>query len=471
MVSRKPQILGILALLSSMALGQISPDQFSRRRTEIKAQLKPGDRMILLTNPVRRRNGDVDYVFRPDSDFWYATGLNEPMAALVLASDPITIKADDRTLTGTEFLFLRERDPQREVWEGYRIGVKRAPELLQIEHALNVRAFAQALESIFHRADTVYLNLSWPNATPPLHALAEATLAYLPPDGARPRNPFERLRNGLGRLKKLRKKTARMGRKLSFKGAGEILNPMRFIKSDEELALLQRAIDITGQSQVAAMKRAAAGIYEYQLQADIEHVYKDSGARRPGFPSIVASGPNSLILHYQRNDRQIRDGELILIDIGAEYQMYTADITRTIPASGHFSDAQKEIYNHVLQAQELAMGAVKPGVSLRELHGVAKTYLDSVRYGQYFIHGLSHWLGMDVHDVRPPDATIQPGSVFTIEPGIYIPADDESVEPRYRGIGVRIEDDYMATEDGYVHLSRHIPRTVEEIEQTMNEGN
>ena len=125
----------------------------------------------------------------------------------------------------------------------------------------------------------------------------------------------------------------------------------------------------------------------------------------------------------------------------------------------------------MLQAQELAMAAVKPGVSLRELHGIAKTYLDAVGYGQFFIHGLSHWLGIDVHDVRPPDATIQPGSVFIIEPGIYIPADDESVEPRYRGIGVRIEDDYMATENGYVHLSRHIPRTVEEVEQTMNDGN
>ncbi|MCH8930959.1 MAG: Xaa-Pro dipeptidase [Proteobacteria bacterium] len=250
---------------------------------------------------------------------------------------------------------------------------------------------------------------------------------------------------------------------------------MRFIKSEEELALLQRAIDITGQSQVAAMKRAAAGIYEYQLQADIEHVYKDNGARRPGFPSIVASGPNSLILHYQRNDRQIRDGELILIDIGAEYQMYTADITRTIPASGHFSDAQEEIYNHVLQAQELAMAAVKPGISLRELHAVAKTYLDSVGYGQYFIHGLSHWLGMDVHDVGDYRVGeewrhLEASMVMTVEPGIYISPGTRGVARKWWGIGVRIEDDVLITKNGCEVLSRDVPREIADIEALMSGG-
>jgi len=256
---------------------------------------------------------------------------------------------------------------------------------------------------------------------------------------------------------------------VAYKSAGEIIYPMRMYKSAEELELLQRAVDITGKGLVAAMQRAQPGLYEYQVQATIEYEFKDGGAQREGFPCIIGSGPNALILHYSENSRQLQPGELLLMDVGAEVDMYTADISRTVPVNGSFSPAQRELYSYLLEIQAAAAAALKPGITIQELNQIVKGVLMEKGYDQYLIHGTSHWLGLDVHDVGRKNTPAEPSMVLAIEPGIYIPVDDQTVPPPYRGIGIRLEDDFLVTEEGGVILSRNIPRTIEEIESLMKQ--
>jgi Xaa-Pro aminopeptidase len=242
---------------------------------------------------------------------------------------------------------------------------------------------------------------------------------------------------------------------------------MRVVKDEIELAALRKAIHITTEAHKAAMRAARPGMYEYQIEATIEFTFRNLGADRVGFPSIVGSGPNTTILHYDVNRRRVQEGDLVLADIGAEWGQYTADVTRTFPISGRFSDRQKDIYNLVLGTQLAVIDAIKPGVTMRDLSMIARNYM-SAHSGalcgtqdcsQYFIHGLGHWLGMRVHDVGDYTMPLQPGMVFTLEPGIYIPGEE---------LGVRIEDDILVTETGCEVLSVNAPKTVEEIESLMN---
>jgi Xaa-Pro aminopeptidase len=245
-----------------------------------------------------------------------------------------------------------------------------------------------------------------------------------------------------------------------------MLETLRLIKSPLEMQYLQKAIDITCRALRAAMVRIEPDLFEYQVQATIEFVFKDMGAGYPAFPCIIGSGPNSTILHYAANERQIADGELLLMDIGAEYRGYSADVTRTVPVNGVFSSAQGELYDIVLRAQKAAIAAVKPGVTRNDVHAVAKGIIEEAGYGPYFMHGTSHFLGLDTHDVGERSETLQPGMVLTVEPGIYI-RENAEVNRKYWNIGIRIEDDVLVTEDGAIELSQSAPREITEIEALM----
>ncbi len=238
------------------------------------------------------------------------------------------------------------------------------------------------------------------------------------------------------------------------------LADMRLRKEACEVALLRRAIDITATALTEAMRAAEPGMAEYEIEAIIEYVFRRSGAARSGFPSIVGSGPNSCTLHYSRNGRVTEDGDLVVCDVGAEFGRYSADVTRTFPVSGRFSDEQRRVYEAVLRAQEAGLAAVKPGATVRKVHMAAYASLAEAGYAAYFTHGTSHWLGLDVHDVGDYDTPLEPGMVLTVEPGAYIAAKE---------IGVRIEDVALVTEDGYELLSAGVPRRVEEIEALMQE--
>jgi Xaa-Pro aminopeptidase len=232
---------------------------------------------------------------------------------------------------------------------------------------------------------------------------------------------------------------------------------------------LRRAIDITAEAQREAMRAVSPGMFEYEIEAIIEYTFRRNGAERVGFPSIVGSGPNSVTLHYDKNRRQTEAGDLVVMDIGAEWGYYTADVTRTVPVSGRFTTRQRTVYDIVLGAQQAAIDAVKPGVTIAELTRIAQQYMEtnsgdvcgSESCRRYFLHGLSHWLGMDVHDVGDYARPLEPGMVLTIEPGIYIASEQ---------IGVRIEDDILVTATGHEILSGAAPRTADEIETAMAAG-
>ncbi len=366
-----------------------------------------------------------DNDFRQDDYFFYLTGIESPDSWLVL-----TANGADRAVT----LYLPERNPGREQWTGKKLGP--GDEAMKLTGIHNVRPFepegfrAAIQELLAGAPGPVYTTLHESGTGTSI--VVDATQADL-------------------------------------RDVVPLLDSMRLVKDSVELAALRRAITITTEAHRAAMLAAHPGMYEYQLEATIEYTFRNLGADRVGFPSIVGSGPNSTILHYDVNRRRTEDGDLVVMDIGAEYGQYTADVTRTVPINGQFSARQEAIYNLVLGTQQAAMEAIRPGVTLREIGQVARSYMTehggdlcgAQNCSRYFMHGLSHWLGMRVHDVGDYSVPLEPGMVFTVEPGIYIAEE---------GLGVRIEDDVLVTEDGYEILSDGAPRTVEEIEDLMQSG-
>jgi Xaa-Pro aminopeptidase len=368
-----------------------------------------------------------DSDFRQDDYFFYLTGVETPEAWLLL------VASDDGRRHVT--LFLPERDPAHEQWTGISLGPdESASRLTGIEdvRSLDGEALVEGIRAALE-ADTGPLYMVMGRRTTIHPLVAEWQQSF--------------------------------GDVLSIVPA---LDSMRVVKDEAELEALRRAIAITTEAHKAAMRAAEPGMYEYQLEATIEYTFRTLGADRVGFPSIVGSGPNSTILHYDVNRRQMQNGDLVVMDIGAEYGQYTADVTRTIPVSGQFTERQKAIYDLVLGAQLAAIEAIRPGISFRELTAVARGYMQEHSgdlcgaggCGRYFIHGLSHWLGMRVHDVGGR-RTLEPGMVFTVEPGIYIPEE---------GLGIRIEDDVLVTEEGCEVLSRASPKTTEDIEELMRTG-
>lgn len=409
-----------------------------------------------MANPEYLRNGDVEYDYRQSSDFYYLTGLPEKEAMLLLAPAGIPMREFGRRVK--EILFVMPRNPLAETWEGIRLGPQGAKEHLGFDVVLTNDRFEELVERALAGADSVYVE----TVRTRLHEPLNESLDFI--KRARERFP-------------------------SFVVADprKILPPMREIKSEAEMALLRKAIDITCAGHREVMRSAKPGMREYELQAMLEYVFKQNGSERLGFPSIVGSGPNSCILHYRAGNRIINDGEVVVIDIGAEYGMYTADVTRTIPINGKFTKEQAAIYQIVYDAQEAAFQKIKPGAAFREPHeasarvvvggllqlgilkGTVEENLSNRAYTEFFLHGSNHYIGLDVHDAGTLGA-LKPGVVITVEPGIYISevtAQKYGLHKNYVNIGVRIEDDVLVTATGYELLSGSVPRARAEIEALM----
>ena len=402
------------------------------------------------------RSNDSNFRFRQDSDFFYLTGFDEPEAVAV-------VKPADKEHPYT--LFVRPRDPEKEVWDGRRAGVEGAVQEYGANAAFPIAEFEEKLADIINGVPNLYYRIG--NG----HAEIDELLV-------------SRIR----RMRALGRKG--MSAPQSIIDTGAVLHEMRLIKSAEEIELMQRAADIAAEAHVEAMKSARPGMKEYEIEALIEYHFRKSGAAAPAYTSIVGSGANATVLHYVSNDATLRDGDLLLIDAGAEYRGYASDITRTFPINGRFTEAQREIYELVLEAQMACVEMVRKGVTNDEikkrsieiqtegmvrlgiLQGDPEKLIEEEKYKQFYMHGLGHYLGMDVHDVgryyvKEEPRQLEPGMVMTVEPGIYIAADAKDVPEKYLGIGVRIEDDVLVTDDAPRVLSSKAPKQVEEIEALM----
>ncbi len=419
---------------------------------------------MLFSQPVAARNSDVDHPYRADSDIAYLSGFEEPECALVFLPG----RAE-----GEVVLFLRPRDAERETWDGRRLGPGAAREALGVDEAHPIAELDKMLPSLLRGRSALW--------------------SYLGRDAARDERLFRAVATA-------RTRSRREGVwPTAFCDLQLALWPLRLIKDDDEIALLERAVAATAAGHRRAMAVSRPGVTEAELDAVLAYEFRRGGAARPGYESIVAAGENACILHYVENKDPLRENQLVLIDAGAEVGMYTADVTRTYPV-GTFTPAQRRLYDIVLRANEECIARTKPGVSLRELDDHARHVLaeglvelkllcgdpkelatkrpfDGMSEGnpgrapldRFYMHGTGHWLGSDVHDVgayhdgKTP-LPLSPGMVFTIEPGLYIPQSAEDVPAEYRGIGIRIEDDVLVTPDGVRNLTSGIPKQPEELE-------
>ena len=418
---------------------------FARRRERLMRALR-GGAAVFAGGREMLRNGDVHYEFRQRSDFHYLTGFEEPDAVAVLRPDA------DHPFT----LFVRPYDADRAIWDGPRAGIEGAVERFDAGQAFPIEELETKLPELLVETETVHFSLGSDERVERILSAAVGRRRAAPNAVARIVDPFP------------------------------LLAKLRLIKSADEVRLIQRAVDITGAGIAAARAVAAPGMHEYEVQAAIEAEYRRGGSVFNAFPSIVASGPNACTLHYVENRRRIERGDLLLLDVGAEYGYYASDVTRTFPVSGKFSPEQRAVYDIVLAAQAAGIEAVRPGATIVAVHEAAlKVVVAGLRrlgvlqgrtdrlirrreYVPYFMHGTSHWLGMDVHDVgayRVADEPVElrPGMVLTVEPGIYI-APDAKAPRRLRGIGVRIEDDVLVTRSGRRVLSAAIPSAPGELE-------
>src|SRR5262245_7220359 len=443
-----------------------NPAAYKARRDKFMAQLPPKSIAILRSAPMRNMTNDVEYVYRQDNDFYYLTGILEDDVTAVLRPD-----APD----GKKYiLFLRPRDLRQEAWAGARVGPNEAPAAFGADAAFPLSDF----ESKLARFD--------PATRTPSGYLVGMERAYVS-DGhdeaweAAFQKQYEALRS-------------RDQGPATIVDARGIIHEMRLVKDAEDLRYLRRVAEMSAQAHIRAMEATAPDKWEFEVQQALDGYCYANGSRRMAYPSIVGSGPNSCILHYDQSSRQMKDGEVLLNDSGAEYGMYATDITRTYPVNGHFSPEQRAIYDIVLDAQKQAMALVKPAiphdetekkatlvqaeglVKLRLLQGDPATLVKNLGHRRFTLHGVSHWVGLDVHDARGypvavgQSRTLEPGMVFTIEPGIYIPAGSTGVEPKWWNIGVRIEDTVLVTKDGFECLSCSAPREIADVERTVQSG-
>jgi Xaa-Pro aminopeptidase len=423
---------------------------YAERRRAFMSKMERGV-AVFRAAPIAVRSHDVDYPYRQDNDLLYLTGFHEPEATCVLAP-------------GTEFpftLFVRPRDKDKEIWNGIRAGVDGARTAFRADAAYPIEELADRLPKLIEHAPVLYFA---PGRDAAFNARMMDLFAWARDN---------RARSGAGPR--------------GILDPGTILHEMRLFKGAEEIAAMERAIAIAAEAHVAAMTTTRPGQFEYEVEALIDYTFRRRGATGPAYPSIVASGANATILHYVENDRRMDDGDLLLIDAGAEWGGYCADVTRTFPVGRRYSDHQRALYEVVLAAEEAAIAEVRPDVSFDAPHkkalevlvdgllehglltGTRDAALESGSYRAFFMHRTSHWLGMDVHDVGvyhvgDGPRALAPGMVLTIEPGLYVPADLETVDPGWRGIGIRIEDDVLVTENGRRVLSEAVPKTVADIE-------
>ncbi|GAB3018566.1 Xaa-Pro aminopeptidase [Bowmanella dokdonensis] len=432
----------------------ITLSEYAERRQRLLAKMSDHSVCVLAAAREVTRSRDTEYPFRQDSDFCYLTGFNEPEALLVLS----------KTQTGQEsVLFCREKDPQAEIWQGRRLGPQAAPRTLGVDQAFSLEEADERLLALLDGCEVLYF--------------AQGHSAHLD----------QRLFGLLDKLRSAPKKSRVAPRALM--DVRDWLHEMRLLKSAAEIALMRRAAEISAQAHQRAMRFCRPGRLEYQLEAELHHEFAMQGARHPAYGTIVGGGINACVLHYTQNSDELRDGDLVLIDAGAELQGYAADITRTFPVSGRFSQEQATLYQLVLDAQLAAFEHIRPRdtlamatdaaarvicaglLKLGILSGTLEQNLEQKAYRQYFMHGLGHWLGLDVHDVGDykldgQDRPFEPGMVLTVEPGIYI-AQDAQVDPKWRGIGIRIEDNLLVTAAGYENLTVSAPKQISEIETLM----
>ncbi len=434
-------------------------DLYAQRRQRVM-DLIGGGTAVFASAPTAVMHNDVEHPFRQDSNFYYLTGFNEPEAVAVLAPH----HEEHRFV-----LFVRPKDLEKEIWSGYRVGVDLAKERYGADEVYPIAELDEHLPKYLEKADRLYYHFGHDQRlNDRILRYWQRLLATYPKRGTGP---------------------------VAIEDAGLLMQTLRRVKDSAELDRLRRAIAIAAKAHNHARAIAAPGRYEYEIQAEMEHIFRLEGAMGSAYPSIVASGENACILHYIENNRQMQAGDLLLIDAGCAYDYYNADITRTFPVGGRFTAEQRILYELVLEAQLKAIAAVKPGVPFNEFHdaatrtltegmvelgllaGEVDTLIEEKKHKAFFMHGTGHFLGLDVHDagiLRNPDKTWKPfeaGNVVTVEPGIYIsphyePAEGQpQIEDRWRGIGIRIEDDVLVTETGHEVLTAAVPKDLSAMER------
>jgi len=429
--------------------------EFQNRRAQLMEQIGKGNIAIIASANTRTRNRDVDYPFRQDSDFYYLTGFNEPnaLAAFIPGREQ-----------GQYILFCQEFDEKKALWEGAHAGLEGATEKYGADDSFPITDLADILPGLLENKHKVF----YPMGRDP--ELDHHLMEWITHIRSQTRSGI----NAPGELVSLE----------------HTLHEMRLIKSSAEIKLMQKAADVSAKAHIRAMRHCKAGRYEYQVEGDIIHEFIDNGLRAVAYPSIVAGGKNACVLHYVENKAVLNDGDLLLIDAGAECDHYAADITRTFPVNGVFSAEQKSLYQLVLDAQMAALVEIKPGapwnkahdasvevltqglVDLGLLFGKVDKLIKDESYKVFYMHRIGHWLGMDVHDVGDYKIDdewriLEAGMVLTVEPGLYIPQNCLDVDAKWRGIGIRIEDDILVTKQGYEVLTQAIPKTIADIEAIM----
>jgi Xaa-Pro aminopeptidase len=440
-----------------LSVVSISSSEYARRRRRLMNEMEPGSIAVIPAATLQRRNRDIFYPFRQDSDFYYLTGFSEPDALLVLV--PLREQ-------GEAILFCREKDPKLEQRDGVILGPEAAVTTIGVDDAFPVADEDEILPGLLESRHRIYMTMG---EYPSFDARILSYVAHIrgrESGGAQPPGEFVSLKH--------------------------LLHEHRLFKSPMEIALMRQAAEISANAHLRAMRKVRLGMLESQLEAELVYEFMRSGAVAAAYPSIVGGGENACVLHYTDNNCTLNSGELVLIDAGCEYQHYAGDITRTLPINGSYSPAQKALYNIVLAANKAAIELCRPGqhfnapheaavtvmveglIKLGILQGVRDEIIANADYLAFCPHKSSHWLGIDVHDVgdyrlhdewRP----LQPGMVLTIEPGIYIPrtAQTAKVPEQYRGMGIRIEDDVLITEAGYDVLSSSVAKETAAIEKLM----
>ncbi len=433
----------------------ISKTEYARRRRNLMGLMEPNSIAIIPSAREQVRSRDTHFPFRQDSDFYYLSGFDEPEAVLVLLPG---------RRHGQFVMFCRERDPALELWDGHRAGPEGACERHGADDAFPIGDIDDILPGLLEGRARVYYSMG--------------------------RSPdFDRQIMGwVNRIR--RQESSGAVPPGEFTDLDHMLHDLRLIKSAGELRLMRRAARITARAHRRAMRACRPGLFEYQLEAELHHEFALGGARRAAYQTIVGAGGNACTLHYVANDGRMRDGDLVLVDAGCELDYYASDVTRTFPVNGRFSGEQRALYEVVLEAQAAAIAGIAPGRHWNEAHdasvrvitrglaelGILRGRVDSLvrkgAYRRFFMHKVGHWLGLDVHDVgdyRVGDQwrVLERGMVMTVEPGIYIAPDAPGVAARWRGIGIRIEDNVVVTADGCEIITGDVPRTVEEIEALM----
>lgn len=446
------------AALSKTPMSQLPLSDYEKHRAAFMAKMPNNSIALFPAASELTRSNDTEYAFCQNKNFFYLSGFNEPDALLVLLKNE---QGQSKSI-----LFSLPKDALHEIWQGRRVGQIKAVQDYGVDESFEVADVTTILPDYLDGKSQVLFGFSD-------HDFAAQVFAWL----------------------KQVKGNIRQGAKTPqhLTDADPIVAELRLVKTENELALMRQANYISGLAHQRAMQKCQVGKFEYQIEAEILHEFARHGARHPAYASIVAGGDNANILHYTDNSDVLRNNDLLLIDAGAELSGYAADITRTFPVNGQFSPEQKAIYQIVLDAKNLAINAIKPGMCFAKLNTLTNAFLtqglvdlgilegdlteliSDKKVKEYFIHGLGHWLGLDVHDVgdyhintdREQLRAFEVGMVMTIEPGIYIPLSDSSVDEKWRGIGVRIEDNIAVTQNGFENFTANSPQTIEDIEALM----